>query len=138
MICEADWISADTCDAAAEFRKEFTISGIIKRAYMSVTAIGVYEAMINGRRVGDFILAPGCTAYNKRLQYQTYDVTELLSDENVLSVTVGKGWHRSRMSENRSVIITTQKNFLRNGLVMYVPSSGKMDLCLILCRISGK
>lgn len=104
MICEADWISADTGDAAAEFRKEFTISGIIKRAYMSVTAIGVYEAMINGRRVGDFILAPGCTAYNKRLQYQTYDVTELLSDENVLSVTVGKGWHRSRMSENRPEI----------------------------------
>ena len=51
--------------------------------------------MLNGRRVGDFILAPGITDYNKRIQYQTYDITDLLkTGENVLAVQMADGWYR--------------------------------------------
>ena len=64
---------------------------------MLITAMGVYEANINDVRVGQFVMAPGWTDYHHRLQYQTYDVTNLLSNENVLKVTVGKGWYRSAM-----------------------------------------
>lgn len=57
--------------------------------------MGVYEATLNGKRVGDFILAPGWTSYDKRLQYQEYDINILPGQRNVLDVTVGKGWYRS-------------------------------------------
>jgi alpha-L-rhamnosidase len=54
----------------------------------------VYEAVLNGKRVGEFILAPGWTEYSKRLQVQCYDITALLDDENTLEITVGNGWFR--------------------------------------------
>jgi len=63
-----------------------------------VTATGVYEAALNGRRVGEFILAPGWTVYEKRLQVQEYNVTEWITGENILELTVGKGWYRSPLA----------------------------------------
>ena len=66
-----------------------------KQARLYITCHGLYEARLNGRRVGDFVLAPGADDYRVRLQYQTYDVTELLKPgENELSVTLGDGWYR--------------------------------------------
>lgn len=108
MIQNSNWIMPrfDIKDSAAEFIRNFNAKGEVKNASLTVTAIGVYDAYINDARVGDFILAPGCTAYNKRLQYQIYDITDMLSAENELVITVGKGWHRSRMSENRPEINT--------------------------------
>src|SRR5258708_13175087 len=54
---------------------------------------------INGRRVGDQVLAPGWTSYDKRLQYQTYDVTDLVKrGRNAVGVTLGDGWHRGRLA----------------------------------------
>lgn len=67
----------------------------IAKAELWVTALGVYEAVLMGSRVGQYVLAPGWTSYKSRLQYQVYDITQLLKDENRLSVTVGKGWYRS-------------------------------------------
>lgn len=105
MLQEALWIGGGNEDGACpEFIKEFCINKEVKSACLAVTAIGVYEAHINGRRVGDFILAPGCTAYHKRLQYQTYDVTDMLEGENWLCITVGTGWHRNRMCKGRPEI----------------------------------
>ncbi len=76
------------------FRKEF-ICGEVKKARLYITACGLYEAELNGRRVGSFVLAPGITDYNKRIQYQTYDVTSLLvSGSNVLTVQLADGWYR--------------------------------------------
>ena len=76
------------------FRKIFTAKKI-KRARLYATACGLYEAHINGKRVGDFVLAPGITNYKKRLQYQTYDVTDLLCDgENVLTAELADGLYR--------------------------------------------
>lgn len=105
-IKESNWITPifDADDGAVEFVRSFTLDKKAASAVLTVTAIGVYDAYINGKRIGDFILAPGCTAYNKRLQYQTYDITDMLAGDNTLAITVGKGWHRSRMSENRGEI----------------------------------
>ena len=81
-----------------EFFKSIRVHAGIKKATLCVTAIGVYEAAVNGRRVGDFVLAPGCTAFRERLQYQEYDVTDMLDEESEISITVGTGWFRGRIS----------------------------------------
>lgn len=76
------------------FRKTFSCVSVSK-ARLYITACGTYEAMINGKRAGNFILAPGITDYRKRVQYQTYDVKDLLKEgENVITVQLADGWYR--------------------------------------------
>ncbi len=76
------------------FQKKFTVRKPVSFARLYVTACGFYETYINNQRVGDFVLAPGSTDYRKRLQYQTYDVTELLQENNELQLILGDGWYR--------------------------------------------
>ena len=92
-IKTSSWItvSQDTGNICPVFRKKFAAEKAIKKTELEITALGVYEAEINGQRVGDFVLAPGWTSYDHRLQVQTYDVTALLQTENDLRVTVGRG-----------------------------------------------
>ena len=91
-ICPAN----DLGDPAAVFGTSFVFEKKITHANLTITAMGVYEAKLNGRRVGQFVMAPGWTSYHKRLQYQEYDITDLLTNgKNKIEVTVGKGWYRS-------------------------------------------
>jgi alpha-L-rhamnosidase len=77
------------------FRKEFSARRKIISATAYITAHGLYEAIINGQRIGDAYLTPGWTAYKKRLQYQTYDVTNLIKNgNNAIGVMLGNGWYR--------------------------------------------
>lgn len=65
-------------------------------ARLYITAHGLYEAFINGKRVGKFVLAPGTYDYGKHIAYQTYDVTDLVQEgENEVQVILGDGWYRS-------------------------------------------
>ncbi|QYK47687.1 MAG: family 78 glycoside hydrolase catalytic domain [Phycisphaeraceae bacterium] len=74
-------------------RKGFEVRGEITDARLYITALGVYEAFINGERVGDMHLAPGWTDYRKRVRYQVFDVTHMLeSGANAISAEVGPGW----------------------------------------------
>ena len=76
------------------FRRVFTAANV-KKARLYISACGLYEARLNGEKVGDFVLAPGYTDYRKRVQYQTYDITGLLQDgENLLTVQLADGWYR--------------------------------------------
>ncbi|HEX2393764.1 MAG TPA: family 78 glycoside hydrolase catalytic domain, partial [Bacteroidales bacterium] len=76
-------------------RKQFSVTKKIASATVYITSHGMYEAFINGRRVGDAWLTPGWTAYKKRLQYQVYDVTPLLTNgNNAVGVMLGNGWYR--------------------------------------------
>ena len=99
MICQAKWIrpSKDMGDICPSFFCSFEQHKSVKKAVLRITALGVYEAVLNGNRIDDFILAPGWTSYQTRLQYQEYDITPLLENQNQLVVTVGKGWYRSPM-----------------------------------------
>jgi alpha-L-rhamnosidase len=77
------------------FRKQFAAKKKIASAIVYITAHGLYEASINGQRVGNAYLTPGWTSYNKRLQYQVYDVTDLVKNgTNAMGVTLGNGWYR--------------------------------------------
>lgn len=79
-------------------RRPFELRAPVRSARLYATALGVYEAEINGHRVGDHVLAPGWTAYDSRLRYQTYDVTDLLGQgENVIGALLGDGWFRGRL-----------------------------------------
>lgn len=95
LIQNAQWITMDGVASTdvPVFRRAFSGEGI-RSATLEVTCDGVYEALLNGKRVGEFILAPGWTEYRKRLQVQTYDVTGLLEPENALEITVANGWYR--------------------------------------------
>ncbi|MDR6880645.1 family 78 glycoside hydrolase catalytic domain [Bacillus sp. 3255] len=74
-------------------RKSFRLAKAVKRAFVYVTALGLYDLRINGRRIGS-LFAPGWTDYNIRIQVQAYDVTEELAvGENVFGVMLGDGWY---------------------------------------------
>jgi alpha-L-rhamnosidase len=103
-----DWTEQDVVDApeegelaladhglrpAARLRREFTAPAEPVRARLYATARGLYEMRINGVRVGDAELAPGWTDYRDRIEYQTYDVTDLVdAGANVLAATLADGW----------------------------------------------
>ena len=101
----ADWITPDLREDTSEsnpspmLRSEFRVEGNVASARAYVTSLGLYEMELNGRRVGDQLFRPGWTAYDKRLQYQTYDVTALLvPGANAVGVTLGDGWYRGRLA----------------------------------------
>lgn len=98
MIKNAEWIKNDIplehhCPV---FRKSFSVNGDIKKCTLSITAMGVYSAQINNERISDIVLAPGWTVFEKRLQYQIYDITSLIGENNTLKVTVGTGRSEER------------------------------------------
>ena len=106
----ADWIAHVVPDLVSEpedlrpsrkspaLRRRFNLSAVPKRARLYITALGVYEAFVNGARVGEERLAPGWTDYHTRIQYQTFDATPLLREgENVLAVRLGDGWYAGRI-----------------------------------------
>lgn len=99
---KASWITPgfeeDSLRASPIFRKEFNGKKKIRSATAYITAHGLYEARINGKKVGDAFLTPGWTSYKKRLQYQVYDVTDLVkSGGNAIAVTLGSGWYRGNL-----------------------------------------
>ncbi len=100
----ADWIEPDWEEDPKAFkpcpylRRGFTLAAPVKSARLYITAHGLYEAWLNGQRVGDQVFTPGYTPYDKQLQYQVYDVTGLLQEgENVLGAILGDGWYRGKV-----------------------------------------
>lgn len=76
------------------FRKKFNVSSV-QKARLYITSLGLYEAKINNKKVGTFVLAPGVTNYRKRVQYQTYDVKDLLVEgANEIEIQLADGWFR--------------------------------------------
>jgi alpha-L-rhamnosidase len=108
---QAQWIEPDWVEDPAAFnpspylRATFTLRTRPVSARLYVTAHGLYEASLNGQRVGDACFTPGYSSYHHRLPYQTYDVSDLLHDgENVAGVMLGDGWYRGSLG------ITSQRN----------------------------
>jgi len=82
---------------ATMMRKSFAVRGQVRRATAYVTGLGLYELHLNGKPVGDHILAPEYTVYGKRVQYQTFDVTDLIaSGDNAVGAILGDGWYAGR------------------------------------------
>ena len=94
MTITAKWITTkeDRGMAATVFQKTFALSKTIKKAVLHASGLGLYEAHLNGERVGDARFTPGFTSYRKRTQYQSYDVTHIIQADNTLRLSAGAGW----------------------------------------------
>ncbi|KIC95183.1 alpha-L-rhamnosidase [Flavihumibacter solisilvae] len=106
LLNEADWkaswitpgFTEDENRPSPLFRKEFETKRKLRSAIAYVTSHGMYEAFINGKRIGDAYLTPGWTSYHNRLQYQVYDLTnQLASGRNTIGVQLGSGWYRGNI-----------------------------------------
>lgn len=119
MNLQANWIktSIDIGNICPVFRRKWKQSKRVKEAELIITCLGVYEATINGKRIGNYVLAPGWTAYKKRLQYQIYSITSMLQDENEIRVTIGKGWFNSPMPGWEESEDKIQRKNQKNALI---------------------
>jgi alpha-L-rhamnosidase len=95
-VAGPDRVSTD----ASLLRKDFHIASGVRSARLSITALGSYEAFLDGKRIAPgTLLSPGWTDFHKRVLYQTYDVTSLLQHgENTIGVVLGGGWYSSPMT----------------------------------------
>lgn len=96
----ARWIAGDYKPSKKErypvdcFCHTFSVEKPVAKARLYASARGVYDVAVNGKRIEDFIFAPGMTDYRKRIQYQTYDVTSLMQKENKVELRLADGWYR--------------------------------------------
>lgn len=123
----AKWISYDGNykeDASPVFKKTFRPSGEIKSARIYATALGIYEIEINGKRISDEYFAPGWTSYQTRLQYQTYDATNILKENNEIRAIVGNGWYKNfRALNSDSFAYGKRSAFLMEMHVEYMDNT---------------
>ncbi|NQE61268.1 alpha-L-rhamnosidase [Caulobacter sp. RHG1] len=106
-------------------RKDFKVARPIARARLYATALGAYEAQINGKRVGDALLTPESTDFRKTALYRVYDVTDLLSvGDNAIGAMVGDGWYGSyHAPAGRYTFGDTPLRFLGQLEITYVDGS---------------
>ncbi|MDF7820252.1 family 78 glycoside hydrolase catalytic domain [Runella sp. MFBS21] len=94
------------------FRKEISVNTPVKKARLYVTALGLYEFQINGKKIGKDYFTPGWTDYNKRLYYQVYDVSkELKQGKNALGSIISYGWYAGYLGYALLVGNPVVKNF---------------------------
>ncbi len=91
---------------AQYFRNTVEVKKEIAQATAYITSKGMYEATINGKKIGDAYLTPGWTSYKKRLQYQVYNVSSMLTKgKNTLAAVLGNGWFRGTLGWTNNVDI---------------------------------
>ena len=96
LLSKDDW-KGKWIGGGGQLRKQFTIKGAPLRARVYISGLGYYELRINGRKVGDHVLDPGWTTYERRVLYAVYDVTDYLRPgQNVIAVMLGQGWFANR------------------------------------------
>ena len=109
LITGARWIEPVEIEPERDVQRpayhlvgEFDVVGAVRSATLQATAHGRYEAFVNGVRVSDHELLPGFTAYRKRLQVHTFDVTDLVGPgRNAVAVLLSDGWWRGQHDASR-------------------------------------
>lgn len=105
-------------------RGKFVATNTVVAARVYASAQGLYEITINGQKAGDQFLAPGWTAYDKRIQSQTYDVTSLVqTGTNVIGVALADGWHRGKVGLGWTQAYGNQLAFIAKIKVTYADGS---------------
>lgn len=99
----------------------------VTRARVYASARGVYELRLNGERVGDAELAPGWTAYDKRIDYQTYDVTDLVrAGANVLGAEVAPGWYTGKVAMFGTDVYGSETSVIAQMVVEYADGTSQV------------
>ena len=100
---QGQWIGLDgEPEFAPIFSGEFSAIGAVETARLYMVGLGVYTAALNGQPVSDELLAPGLWYFEEETQYQTYDVTHLIEEDNRLEVALGNGWYKGRFGLDRN------------------------------------
>ena len=117
ILWKAEWIIAKgkklEDHRPVYFRKEFTCNREIKSARLYISSLGLYQVFLNGQKVSSDLFTPGWTSYNKRIQYQTYDITGMLKSENAIGAMVGDGWYRGNIGGK------VQRNYFGDKLALF-------------------
>jgi len=120
----ANWIqknfsTKESC-VSPVFRKEFMNEKKVRLAVALITAHGLYEARLNGKKIGDSYLTPGWTSYDKRIAYQTYDVTKLLKQgRNAVGMILGDGWYKGPIKYQEKNFYGKDLSFLFQMHIFY-------------------
>jgi alpha-L-rhamnosidase len=102
---KAEWIGRTKQEGVewlppAYLRKEMQVNKSIRQAVLYASALGLYTLLINGEKVTQDVLTPGWTDYNTRVQYQTYDVTDMLrTGDNAIGAILGSGWYCGQVGQ---------------------------------------
>lgn len=117
---DTDSVFANLPPSLPLLRGEFTAGQNIASARLYASAMGLYEASINGQKAGDQFLAPGWTDYNKRIQSQTYDITSLVHPgSNVIGAALADGWYRGSVGINWTKVYGSQLSFIAKIKITY-------------------
>ena len=121
LLAEADWkgrwigydhampwdVEEEHSQLSARYlRQEFTLDKEVRHATLYISGLGMYEAYINGQRVGDDVLAPAPTDYRRTVLYNGYDVTSLLGSDNAIGVVLGNGRYYTMQQNKKPYKIT--------------------------------
>ncbi len=94
---KAIWIKAPIMNTLPCFKKKFLVDKELVKAYLDISAMGFFEAKINGKQVTDSLFNPGWTSYHNRVQVRRFDILPLLKrEDNEITVLLGEGWGGSR------------------------------------------
>lgn len=111
------------------FRKRLGIAKEIVSAYLYVTAIGIFDIELNGKKVGKDHFAPGFTSYKSTLQYMTYDVKNMLERKNTIVATVAGGWAVGSFGFTRKNRITADRQALLAELRIEYADGSRQVVC---------
>ncbi|MFD0696757.1 family 78 glycoside hydrolase catalytic domain [Paenibacillus sp. GCM10027628] len=128
---QADWIKLrlpeddQGNEPIAYLRKSFSLRDHVATARIYASSLGLYQLFLNGQIADDTLFKPGWTSYEKRLQYQTFDVTGLLSKgENVIGAMLGNGWYKGNLGwASQKGVYGSERALLMQLHVIYTDGS---------------
>ncbi len=123
---DTDSIFANVPPSLPLLRGKFTARDDIASVRLYASALGLYEISVNGAKAGDQFLAPGWTDYERRIQAQTYDITNLVQPgENVIGVALADGWYRGAVGLGWTRVYGDQLAFVAKVKVTYDDGSSE-------------
>lgn len=129
-FAEAVWISSAVTGSrhvvppAAYFRKAFSLGKPVRSAHLKITAMGLYECVVNGCQLTDAVFTPGWTDYTKRAYFQTYNVADVLVEgRNAIGVILGDGWYSGHLGWGERQAYGDRPQFIAQIEVIYQDGS---------------
>lgn len=108
------------------FRKEFSFTKKVKSARLYITSLGLYQVFLNGQKVSNDLFSPGWTSYNKRLQYQAYDVSPMISGKTSIGAILGDGWYRGSIGWGQNNYYGGQLALLLQLIIEYTDGTSEL------------
>ena len=126
----AKWIKAPKLNTLPCFKKKIILKNTIKKAELKITSMGFYRVMINKKMITKNVFMPGWTSFLNRVQYQTYNVTNLLKHDSTLEILLGEGWGGAK----RLAWPTKEYPYFEPSLIFSLEITSRPNHSIISCR----